>query len=110
MTNMDDRQKAFESKYAYDQEMLFRIEARACKLFGLWVAQQVGIEGDDARIFAGSIVSANLEEPGFADVFRTVKTTLAEKAIEISDHTMEVRLDQFLEEARQQIVNESKSA
>ena len=108
MTNMDDRQKAFESKYAYDQEMMFRIEARACKLYGLWIAEQIGLEGDDAKTFAGSIVSANLDEPGFADVFRAVKAALAEKSIEISDHTLEAKLDQLLEEARQQVVNESK--
>ncbi len=108
MTNMDDRQKAFESKYAYDQEVMFRIEARACKLFGLWVAEQIGLSGDDAKAFAGSIVSANLDEPGFADVMRTVQAALAEKAVEISAHTLEIKLDAYLEEARQQIVNEAK--
>ena len=108
MTNMDDRQKAFESKYAYDQEMMFRIEARACKLFGLWVAEQAGIQGDDAKVFAGSIVSANLDEPGFEDVMRAVRAALAEKSVEITDHVLETTFANFLEEARQQVVNEAK--
>lgn len=70
MTSFDDRQKAFESKYAYDQDVLFRIEARACKLFGLWVAEQIGLDADAAKEFAGSVVSSNLEEPGFDYVLR----------------------------------------
>ena len=43
MTDMNDREKAFETKYALDQEVMFRIEARACKLFGLWLAEKLGI-------------------------------------------------------------------
>ena len=108
MTNMDDRQKAFESKYAYDQDVLFRIEARACKLFGLWVGEQIGLDSDAAKEFAGSVVSSNLEEPGFDDVLRAVKAKISEKGGAISDHTLEVKLDHYLEEARQQIVSETK--
>jgi hypothetical protein len=107
MTNLDDRQKAFESKYAHDQEKLFKIEARACKLFGLWIAEQMGLSADEAAIFAGSVVSSNLDEPGFDDVKRTVKTALAEKGVEISDITLDERLAHFLTEAQNQIENQS---
>jgi hypothetical protein len=108
MTSFDDRQKAFENKYAYDQDMLFRIEARASKLFGLWVAEQMDLDADAAREFAGSVVSSNLEEPGFDDVLRAVKAALAEKSVEISDHTLETKLEHFLEVAREQVVSETK--
>lgn len=103
MTNIEDRQKALENKYAHDQELLFKIEARGCKLFGLWLASEMGLNEDEAKVFAGSVVSSNLEEPGFGDVLRTVKTALADKGIEISDVVLETKLDQSLEEARQQI-------
>lgn len=106
MTNMDDRQKAFENKYAHDQELMFKVEARACKLFGLWIAEQIGFSEEDAKLFAGSVVSANLEEPGFGDVLRTVKAALAEKGVEISDHVLETKLDGCLEDARLQITEE----
>lgn len=108
MTNMDDRQKAFESKYAHDQEMMFKVEARACKLFGLWIAEQIGLSGDDATEYAKSIVAANLDEPGFDDVLRTVAATLAEKSVDISAHTLETKLAQCMEDAREQVVNEGK--
>jgi hypothetical protein len=38
MTTFDDRENAFENKFAHDQEMLFKAEARRNKLMGLWVA------------------------------------------------------------------------
>lgn len=109
MTNIDDRQKALENKYAHDQELLFKIEARGCKLFGLWIASEMGLNEADAKVFAGSVVSSNLEEAGFGDVLRTVKAALAEKNIDISDHILETKLDQSLEQARQQVEDE-KSA
>jgi hypothetical protein len=108
MTNMDDRQKAFESKYAYDQEVMFKIEARACKLFGLWIAEQIGLTGDDAAAYATSVITANLDQPGFDDVLGMVAGTLAEKSVEISSHTLETKLAQYMEEAREQVVNEQK--
>ena len=108
MTNMDDRQKAFETKYALDQELMFRIEARTAKLFGLWIADKLGMAADEAKIFAGSIVSANLDEPGFEDVKRAVRPALAAKNIEISDHVLDSELDRMLEEARVQIQTEAK--
>ena len=33
-------------------------EARCCKLFGLWVAEQLGLEGADAETYAKSVVEA----------------------------------------------------
>jgi hypothetical protein len=108
MSDMDDRKKAFENKYALDQELMFRIEARAAKLFGLWIAEKMGLGTDEAKVFAGSVVSANLDEPGFEDVKRAVRPALAEKGIEISEHVIDTQLVHFMEEAHNQIMNETK--
>lgn len=108
MTDMDDRKKALENKYALDQEVMFRIEARASKLFGLWIAEQLGLSGENAKVFAGSVVSANLDEPGFEDVKRAVRPALAEKGVTMSEDTLDARLAHFMEEAQVQILNESK--
>jgi hypothetical protein len=39
MTNMQDREKAFEAKFALDEELRFKAEARRNKLLGLWAAE-----------------------------------------------------------------------
>lgn len=108
MTNMEDRQKAFENKYALDQEVMFRIEARTAKLFGLWIAEKLGLEDTEAQAYAASIVSANLEEAGFEDIKRAVRPALAEKKIDLTDHLMDAQIEKFMEEARRQIVENSK--
>jgi hypothetical protein len=72
MTTFDDRENAFENKFAHDQEMQFKAEARRNKLMGLWVADILEMTGDDAEAYAKSVVLADFEEAGHEDVMRKV--------------------------------------
>ncbi|MCC6597618.1 MAG: DUF1476 domain-containing protein [Alphaproteobacteria bacterium] len=103
MSSFDERERAFENKYAHQEKYDFEVEARCCKLFGLWVAAQIGLGGADAMTYATSVVEANLEEAGFGDVLRKVRKDLDDKAIEISEHMLNVELEKALKEAQRQI-------
>lgn len=103
MSNFEKREDAFENKFAYDEELKFKAEARCCKLFGQWVAEQIGLSGDDAETYAKQVVAANLEEPGFDDVKRKVAPDIQEKNVDISDHQMETMLEKFMKEAIKQL-------
>lgn len=103
MTTFDNREHAFENKFANDQKMDFAVEARLSKLFGLWAAEKLGLSGNDAETYAGTVVEANLEEPGFLDILRKVRADFDEKGLDISNHVMEVELEKCLDEARKQI-------
>ena len=59
MTTFDDRENAFENKFAHDQEMQFRAEARRNKLMGLWVADILGKSGADAEDYAKEVVKSD---------------------------------------------------
>lgn len=106
MTAFDDRKDAFEKKYAHDAQIGFDVEARCCKLFGLWIAEQLGLADSAAKIYALEVVESNLEEPGFEDVLRKVRADLAQKGVEISDHILETELDKALTEAKKQIMEQ----
>ncbi|NCT40925.1 MAG: DUF1476 domain-containing protein [Alphaproteobacteria bacterium] len=106
MAGMDDRENAMESKYAYGEGLDFKVEARGCKLFGLKIAEKIGLDGEEALSYALSVVSANLEEPGFDDVFRKVKPDLEQKNIVISDHVLDVMIAECLVEARKQLTQD----
>ena len=70
MTSFDDRETAFESKFAHDADMQFRAEARRNKLAGLWAAGLLGKSGDEAQAYAMEVVNADFEEAGIEDVVR----------------------------------------
>lgn len=108
MPGFNDREKGFEKAYAHSEKLSFDVEARCCKLFGLWAAGQLGLEGEKAKAYAMEVVGANLDEPGFDDVLRKVQADLKAKGITLSDHMMDVELDKALAEARRQILEEKK--
>ncbi|MGB0718996.1 MAG: DUF1476 domain-containing protein [Bdellovibrionales bacterium] len=105
MTGMEDRQDAFEKKYAHQEQLDFAVEARCCKLFGLIIAEKLGLSGAEAQSYAMEVVESNLEEAGFDDVLRKVKPDLAAKGVEMSDHMLNVELDKALAEAKNQLMN-----
>ncbi|MBI1301325.1 MAG: DUF1476 family protein [Alphaproteobacteria bacterium] len=100
MTTFDSREKAFENKFAHEGKLEFAVEAKLSRLYGEWAAEQLGLSGDEARTYATSVVEANLEEPGFQDVLRFVRKDFDEKGLDISDHIMEAKLAECLEEAK----------
>lgn len=105
MTTFDDREKAFEGRFAHQEKVDFAVEARTSKLFGLWAAKQLGLGGTDAETYAKDVVAANLEEKGFDDILRKVRKDFDAKGVQVSDHLMNVELDNALAEARKQIQN-----
>lgn len=82
MTTFDDRERAFEAKYAHDAEMVFKADARRNRLLGEWAAGLLGKSGDDVTTYARSIVASDFDEPGDEDVYRRLATDLAGKADE----------------------------
>ena len=72
MTTFDDRESAYENKYAHDEEMKFKIDARANKLLGLWAAELMGKSDDDASAYALEVIKSDFIEAGHDDVIRKV--------------------------------------
>lgn len=103
MTTFDDREQAFEKKFAHDAEMTFKAEARRNKLLGLWAAEVMGLEGDAASDYAMAVVKSDFEEAGDEDVYRKVSGDLGEKASETEIRTKMVEL---MAVAKSQIMSE----
>ncbi len=76
MTTFDDRENAFERKFAHDEELRFKATARRNKLLGLWAAGKLGKSGAEAEAYAKSVVMADFQEAGDEDVLRKVRSDL----------------------------------
>ena len=74
--NMDDRGKAFESKWAHDAETRFKVEARRNRALGEWAAAKKGLTGQAVEDFVGSVIAADFQEAGDEDVFRKLRSEL----------------------------------
>lgn len=103
MTTFDDRENAFESKFAHDAEMQFRAEARRNKLAGLWAAALLGKTGADAADYAVTVVQADFEEAGIEDVVRKLSADLGDKA---SADEIRAKLAELMPVAKAQLMTE----
>lgn len=104
MTTFDDRENAFESKFAHDEAMKFRAEARRNKLLGLWAAGLLGKDGDAAAAYAKEVVAADFEEAGDEDVYRKVAADLGSRADEA---VIRAKMAELMIEAKRQVMSES---
>lgn len=101
MTTFDERERAFETKFAHDMEMQFKAVARRNKALGLWAAGLLGKSGQAAEDYAMEVIRADFEEAGHEDVFRKVQADLAGKADEA---TIRTKMAELLVAAKTQLV------
>jgi hypothetical protein len=101
MTSFDDRQRAFEAKFAHDLEMQFKAVARRNKKLGLWAAALQGRSGQAAEDYAMEVIRADFEEAGHEDVFRKVSADLAGLA---DEPTIRAKMADCLTEAMAELM------
>ena len=99
MTTFDKREEGFEKKFAHDEELRFKANARRNKLFGLWAADKLGITGDAANSYAKDVVMADFEEAGDNDVFKKVRKDFDAKGIAQSDQDIRRAMVDLMEKA-----------
>ena len=107
MSGMDDRQKAFEDKFAHDQELQFKVQARRNKLLGLWAAEKLGKSPDQLDEYAKSVVISDFAEPGDDDVLRKVLADFEAGGVDVSREALRHEMDRLMREAMDQVLNES---
>jgi hypothetical protein len=103
MTTFDKREEGFERKFVLDEELKFKAEARRDKLLGLWVAEKLGLSGDAASDYAKTVVAADFEKAGDADVVRKVMADLAAKGIAITEQQLRLKMDELMAQAIVQV-------
>ncbi len=106
MTTFDERETAFENKFAHDEEMKFKAQARCNKMLGLWAADLLGKSGDEAESYARSIVAADFEEPGQEDVVRKLAEDLGGRA---TSDTIRLKMTEFLLISKDQLLETPSS-
>ncbi|HEX4694843.1 DUF1476 domain-containing protein [Sphingomonas sp.] len=104
MTTFDDREHAFENKYARDEEMAFRVVARRNKLLGQWAAGLMKLTPEETDAYSKAVVQAEFEEAGDEDVVRKLLGDLTAAGVETDEATVRAALDANAVEARRQLM------
>jgi hypothetical protein len=102
MTTFDKREETFERKFALDEELKFKADARRNRLLGLWAAEKQGISGEAAASYARDVVAADFE-PGGDGVFRKVSADLAARGVAVTEEQIRGEMDELMARAIIQI-------
>lgn len=108
MSGFDKRKTGEEAKFALDQELRFKANARRNKLLGLWAAELLGKKGEAAATYAAEVVKADFEAPGDEDVFRKVRGDFDKAGVQMTDHQIHRQMTELMETAVHQVRSEKK--
>ena len=103
MTTFDKREEGFEKKFAMDEELRFKANARRNKMLGLWAAEKLGLSGAEADAYAKEVVIADFERAGDDDVFEKVRKDFDAKGVTQSDHQIRRTMTDLMESAVEQL-------
>jgi hypothetical protein len=103
-SSINEREKAFENKFKADEEFRFKVNARAVRLFGLWAAKQLGLEGADADAYAEQVVDSDFDEPGNADFLGKVQKDFSSRGMDLTMHHLENEFNVHLALAKKEMM------
>ena len=99
MSSFDEREKGFEKKFAHDQDLKFKAEARRNKMIGEWAADKLGLAGSEVEDYIKAVRRADFEEAGDEDVVRKISKDFQDKGVSVSDADIRAQLGEFLAKA-----------
>jgi len=104
MTTFDERERAFEAKFALDQEIQFKIHARRDKLLGQWAAAKMGLNGAETEAYCRDLVHTDFEMTGDTDITKRLLGDLTSAGVEISEAQIQAEIELKTVEARRQLI------
>ena len=105
MTTFDNREQGYENKFAHDNEVDFNITARRNKLLGLWAAEKMSLPESDAKNYAISLVEKTTQKDSTTCILKQLQEDFETAGVQIEKHEIEKEMEQFLQLARDQIIN-----
>ncbi|WP_422345934.1 DUF1476 domain-containing protein [Parasphingorhabdus sp.] len=108
MAGFEDREKAFETKFARDEELQFKLTARRNRLVGEWAAEKMNLTSEETDAYAKAVVQADFEEAGDEDVIRKLLGDLTSAGVDIDDAGIRTALSDKMVEARRQFIEEAE--
>jgi len=108
MTTFDERERAYEKKFALDQELKFKAEARRNKMLGEWAADKLGLDAAEVAAYVKAVRKADLAEKGDNDVFTKIRKDFDDKDVKVSDREIRKKMGEFLAQAVKHVEGEAK--
>ena len=106
MTLFDERERAFESLFAHEEELRFRALARRNQLFARWAAEQLRLGPTESRAYVRAFVDDAVQPERASTIVSRVRDDFRAQRLEISDEQVGAALARAAAEAARQVRTE----
>lgn len=103
----DDRERAFERKFALDRELAFKVAARRNALLARWAAVRMGFSGSRADTYVKDLVESQVGHDDTHSIATRVMNDLVANGVPVARDELDVRIARFTGRARADIVRGS---
>ena len=107
--SFNEREKAFESKWAHDEELRFRVITRRNKLLALWAAGEMGLQAQAAQDYVKAVLNVEVRSGKDEDIVRKIQDDFVAAKIARTEHLVRLKLDELFATAKAEVANESKA-
>lgn len=101
MSTFDDREKAYENKFAHDQEMDFKINARANVSLARWAADKMHFENAAIESYVTGIIDYSMHNSGDHHLVEKIASDIASRGFDVDLKEVKIQMEDFLMEARE---------
>ena len=107
--SFEDRSRSFETKFALDQELEFKIGVKTHVLVAQWAAERIGLDEHQSAKFISELQALTLVENGSSQIKEQLMANFASNKIDISENALERLFLLKKQQARKQILNKADS-
>ena len=98
MNTFEDRKKSFENKFAHDEELKFKVNARKNKYIGEWASKILGYDSKQEKEYIQLVIKSDFAEAGDEDVIKKLKEDL--KNHNVSEEEIRKKMGELNEKAK----------
>jgi hypothetical protein len=107
--SFEERENAFESKWAHDEELRFRVITRRNKLLALWAAGEMGLDAKAAQDYVRDVLDVEVRSGKDEDVVQKIHGDFEARKIPRTEHLIRLKMDELLAAAKEQVMHETKA-
>jgi hypothetical protein len=104
MTFDDGRERAFERKFALDQELAFKVAARRNALLGRWAAAHMRLQGPAAEAYIKALVEEEVVHTDPQSVAARIMGDLLARGALVTRPELDALIARFTTRARAEVV------
>jgi hypothetical protein len=109
MTLFDERERAFEEMFVHDEETRFKALARRNKLLGLWAAEQIGLSGEKASLYADEIRRSVVAAQPDMQLLQKIQTDFEVNGVDPSEDRIREKMGELMARAIMEVRSDTRS-